>query len=283
MASKTETYYPPYTGNEPYIHLCFSDRDERKVRPLLRRLMLRGCRVWYCVGKVQERAALADRNQRMLGAGLTVLFLTNAARADTELKNRLLLCQTKGHPILILNTDGGDSGLSVGLTRGTSVSVLGGNAPDACDAILHGRGFSQAFMGDPVKINDHLWLRRVSVLLLVFSLLLVAGGGVYVYFHPPMLPPEEVVEPEPEDTVLLEDETLRGTVRAAIGGGAITEEALAGVTELRLFQLPENMSDLALLPDLTTLILSEEAAKAAPQMPELYEAYTLTVAGGDAQ
>lgn len=283
MASKTETYYPPYEGNEPYIHLCFSGRDERKVRPLLRRLMLRGCRVWYCMDKAQERAALAERNQRMLGAGLTVLYLTNAAREDTELKNWLLLCQARQQPILILNTDGGDSGLSVGLTAGTSVSVLGGNARDACDSILHGPGFSQAFMGDPVKIKDHLWLKCVSVLLLILSLLLVVGGVVYVYLHPPVILPPEVAEPEPEDTLLLRDEALKEAVRGAIGGGPITEEAVAGLAELSFARLPEDISELALLPDLSTLILSQEAAKAAPETPELYERYTLIVAGGDGQ
>ena len=93
MASKAEKFYPPYEGEEPYIHLCFSDRDERKVRPLLRRLLLRGCRVWYSMGEARDRSTLTGRNQRMLGAGITVLYLTEAARQDTELKNKLLVCQ----------------------------------------------------------------------------------------------------------------------------------------------------------------------------------------------
>ena len=116
MASKTEIYYPPYEGAEPYVFLCFSDRDERKVRPLLRRLLLRGCRVWYCVGYAPDRAGETARRRRMLEAGLTVLYLTDNARQDTELKNYLLACQNAHRPILVLNTDGGDSGLSLGLT-----------------------------------------------------------------------------------------------------------------------------------------------------------------------
>ena len=102
MANKTETYYPPYDGKEPYIHLCFSDKDERKVRPLLRRLLLRGCRVWYCMGEAPDRNAQVNRSRRMLGAGLTVLFLTEAVRQDTELKNLLLVCQKANQPILVL-------------------------------------------------------------------------------------------------------------------------------------------------------------------------------------
>ena len=280
MASQTEKIFPPYEGREPYIHLCFSDRDERKVQPLLKKLLIRGCRVWYCVGETPDRNALTLRNQRMLGAGLTVLYLTEAVRQDTELKNRLLVCQKAQQPILVLNTDGGDSGLSLGFTGEASAAVMGGNAADALDAILHGRGFSQAFLGDPQTIRDKRWLRRLSVLLLVLSLLLGAGMGVYKYLHPPVVPPEEAL---PEDAVVIEDEALRAAARTAIGGGPLTEEALAEIQELRLDALPENEADLALFPNLATLILSEEAAKDAPQMPDLYESYTLIVTGGEAQ
>lgn len=281
MANKTETYYPPYEGEEAYIHLCFSDRDERKVRPLLRLLLLRGCRVWYCMGEARDRNSQTARNRRMLGAGLTVLYLTETARGDTELKNRLLVCQMKQQPILVLNTDGGDSGLSVGFTGQTSANLTGGSAADAVDAILHGEGFSQAFLGDPLPVYDHMLLRRVSAALLVLTVLLAAGAGAYVYFNPPEVPVAE--EPEPVDSVIIEDEALREAVRAAIGGGLITEESLATVEKLYLDQLPENMDDLALLPHLSTLILSQEAAQAAPGQPDLYDSYALILAGGEGQ
>ncbi len=292
MASKAETYYPPCGGEEPYIHLCFSDRDERKVRPLLRRLLLRGCRVWYCVGQPRDRTAQMDRNRRMLGAGLTVLYLTAAARADTELKNQLLVCQKMRQPILVLNTDGGDSGLSLGLTGVASASLSGGRASDAVDAILHGQGFSQAFMGDPQPVYDRLWMRRTNRFLLLFALLLAVGAGVYIYLHPPVIPSEpdetdtdevEVIEatPEPQDTVHIEDEALQAAARAAIGGGLLTEEALKTVETLSLSALPQSLEELSLFPNLTTLLLSQEAAKTVPQQPELYDQYTLIVAGGD--
>lgn len=284
MASKTETYYPPYGGEEPYIHLCFSDRDERKVRPLLRRLLLRGCRVWYCVGHTQNRAAQGERSRRMLGAGLTVLYLTEAVRGDTELKNQLLVCQKAKQPILVLNTDGGDSGLSLGLTGANAITGPGDSASEAVNAIFHSRGFSQLFLGDPLPVFDRLWLRRISILLVVLTLLLAAGAGVYLYLNPPEAPqPQEEIAVEPEDTVFIEDEALREAIRAAIGGGAITEEALAKVETLYVSKLPETVEELSVLPKLSTLVLSQEAAQDAPELPALYESYTLTIAGGDGQ
>ena len=72
-------------------------------------------------------------------------------------------------------------------------------------------------------------------------------------------------------------------VRSAVGGGAITEEAVAAIETLTLSRLPESLDDLDLLPNLSTLILTEEAAKTAPELPDLYERYTLILTGGDAQ
>ena len=280
MASKTETYYPPYMGAEPYIHLCFSDRDERKVRPLLRQLLLRGCRTWYCVGYSRDRTSENARSQRMLGAGLTVLFLTDSARRDTELKNQLLVCQKEKQPILVLNTDGGDSGLSLGLTGKFSSVTPGTHASELVDAILHSPYFSQLYMGDPLPVFDQLWLKRISTLLIVLALLLAGGAGVYRYLNPPAPSAQDEVI-QPEDTVIFQDETLRAAVRSAVGGGPITEEAVAKLETLYLSQLPESLDELALLPRLTTLILSEAAAQGAPEQPELYDGYTLIVTGGD--
>ena len=280
MASKTETYYPPYMGAEPYIHLCFSDRDERKVRPLLRRLLLRGCRTWYCVGYSRDRTSENARSQRMLGAGLTVLFLTANARRDTELKNQLLVCQKEKQPILVLNTDGGDSGLSLGLTGKFSSVTPGTHTSELVDAILHSPYFSQLYMGDPLPVFDQLWLKRISTLLIVLALLLAGGAGVYRYLNPPAPSAQDEVI-QPEDAVIFQDETLRAAVRSAVGGGPITEEAVAKLETLYLSQLPESLDELALLPRLTTLILSEAAAQGAPEQPELYDGYTLIVTGGD--
>ena len=284
MGSKTETYYPPYAGKEPYIHLCFSARDERRVQPLLRQLLLRGCRVWYSVKQTGDRAAQVARNERMLDAGLTVLYLTGAAREDTELKTRLLVCQKEKQPILVLNTDGGDSGLSLGLTEEAAVTAPGSGTADIVNALLHGQGFSQVFMGPPLPVYDRLWLRRTSAALIVLSLLLASGIWVYRYLNPPPspAPAEEPAAEEPSDTALIGDGALLEAARAAVGGGPVTDEALAGIDTLHLSRLPGSAEELAVFPNLRVLVLTEDAAKDAPRHPLLYERYTLTVAGGEA-
>ena len=162
--------------------------------------------------------------------------------------------------------------------------LAGESAPDAVSAIFHGPNFSQIYLGDPLPVNDHLKLRRISALLIVLALLLGAGAGVYRYLNPPPPPPAQEAEatPEPVDEVLIEDEALREAARAAIGGGVITKEALAKVETLSLARLPQDAEELSLFPALTTLILSQEAAQAAPKLPALYDRYTLILAGGEA-
>ena len=119
MAYRLTKTYPPYEGNQPYLHLCFSDADSSRIAPLLRRLYTRGVRVWYGQRERADRKAREDRAERMRGAALTVIFLTDAFRKDLRAKSDLLVCQNAGGRICCLNTDGGDGGLSIGLHPNT--------------------------------------------------------------------------------------------------------------------------------------------------------------------
>ena len=42
--------YPPYEGGEGYLYFAFADGDAGKVWPVMRTLLQRGVRVWYCGG-----------------------------------------------------------------------------------------------------------------------------------------------------------------------------------------------------------------------------------------
>lgn len=47
VKSSFEHGFPPYLGQEPYLHLCFSDADAAMVQPLMLRLHDRSVRLWY--------------------------------------------------------------------------------------------------------------------------------------------------------------------------------------------------------------------------------------------
>ena len=81
-----------------------------------------------------------------------------------------------------------------------------------------------------------------------------------------------------DDTVRIEDASLRAAVRSAVGGGPITEEALESVGTIRLKELPADAEELALLPSLTRVEIPQELAPDALWL--LDEGYTVALYGG---
>ena len=92
--------YPPYEGGEGYLYFAFADGDVGKVWPVMRTLLQRGVRVWYCTGPAGSAEELLHRQERARGAALTLLYLTDAAVADKDTKSRILV--NEGHVLLLL-------------------------------------------------------------------------------------------------------------------------------------------------------------------------------------
>lgn len=278
MAAKRD---PAYEGDEPYLWLCYAERDEQNVRPLLRRLLARGCRVWHESGVAGTLSEQERREARRSGAKLLVLYNTREARRDTELKGALLAAQDRGCPIVSIDLDEEDSELSLGLTKGTVHLQRPRSAAAAEAALLRAEGFSQTLIGEPVKIGVDP-IRVISRAAFALFALLIAAGAVWYFLRKP--PEIEIeAEPEPTDSVVFADPVLTEAVREAIGGGRLTEEALESVEALTLTALPASLSELERLPNLKQLRLTQSAAMAAGDAVEtLAQRYELLLIGGGA-
>ena len=151
MSGKMEKRFPPYQGREPYLYFCFSAADRKRVRPLLERMYARGTRVWYSIGKPRDLAERREREARMTGAALVVLYLTAAARGDVDFKNAALYCQDRGLRLLCIDADGGDSALSFGFTaKARHLDGLAYHSAVSLEAALvRCEGFSQELIGRP--------------------------------------------------------------------------------------------------------------------------------------
>ena len=267
---------PPYAGQEPYLHFCFSEASGKKALALLERLYVRGVRVWYPVEAPKEQTARDAQDARMLSAAVTVIYLDEAFRNDSAAKSRLLTCQQNAQPIICINTDGGDSGLSIGLHADTVVirPKRGEGADSFEQELLHTDGFSQELIGEPGKIHGRALgvLIRIIIVLCVLMLLF----GLWRFFTQ-----FRGMEQEEADTVVFSDSSILEAVREALGGGQVTSERLPAVTVLRLpgDTLPETLSDLSLLPRLETVEISQQAAKDIFAHPELFD-YTIALYGG---
>lgn len=274
MNKQTEKSLPAYRGEEAYVYFCFSSADLKQVRPLMERMYARGTRVWYCLGRPRDLDEREERRARMNGAALAVLYLSAASREDVDFKNAALYCQENGVPILCIDADGGDKGLSFGLS--TAVRHLDAlsyhSAVSLESALVRCEGFSRDLIGEPQRVRPPLY-RRAAVAIAAASLLLLTlallGGSVFGWFEPPV---------QKDDTVFFENAALRAAVRSAVGGGAITQESAAAVDTLRLKTLPEDGGELDKLPSLTRVEIPQSAAAEAQWL--LDGGYTVVLYGG---
>ena len=267
---------PPYEGEEPYLYLAFADADAGKLGELVRLLKKRGLRIWYSTGPAGSAEELLRRQQRALGAEMTVVYLTDAMTQDQDGKASVLVNQKNGRKILCLDRDETDRALTMGLHE--SVPHLAAwkysKTEDLEEALVRSDGFTQEMFGEPVLLEKGGMTGRLTALLCTLAVLLVLGSflglRVFHWFQPEI----------PQDEVVLADETIRGAVRAAVGGGVLTEENTAAIEELRLESLPSSWEDLEKLPGLQRIALPQEAVMTAESLPDGNLVVVLT--GGDA-
>jgi len=269
MKKNLQKLIPPYEGTEPYLYLAFSEADTKAVRKLLIPLVTRGCRVWYCTGTAGSAEALLHRQERSAGAALTVLYMTDAACADTNTKSNVLVNQKYDRPILCLDPDGKDRRLTMGLRETVPHVPLYkcNNIEEQILAILHGEGFSQQLLGSPMVVKDRGIVSRLSAVLCTLALLMVFASVAFAH-----------LQPKQEDTVLFGDPVIYTAVKDALGGAALTEELVSQIICLDLDAAPENWEDLAQLPGLERIIIPQQYVLDGCPLPE--GNYTIELSGG---
>ena len=275
MTPKWMEQVPPYEGDAPYLYFAFAEADSARVWKLLRPLLERGCRVWYCCGPAGSAEELLHRQERCERAALTVVYLTDAACADRDTKSAVLVNQKFNRPILCLDPDEKDRRLSMNLRETVPhvplYQVSGSEEWES--AVLHAEGFSQDMIGEPIHVgNDGGVIKKLTLLFCVLALLLAAvsfaGSRLLGWFSPAL-----------RDELQIRDPVLQTAVRQAVGGGAITEERICEITTLRFKELPENWEELALLPALERIELPQRALLDGGELPE--GDYVIELRGGD--
>ncbi len=267
--------FPPSSGEEPYLYFAFAEADSARVWPIMRLLLARGVRVWYCVGAAAGAEALLQRQARADGAALRLLYLTDAAVDDRDTKTMLLVSQKAGRPILCLDPDGTDRRLAMGLREDVPHLPLYEyrNNDELEEALIRSDGFTQALFGEPVAVEQTRWIGKLALVLSVLAavMLLVSFVG-YRYL--------DWFRPTFRDEIVLSDPVIQTAARHAAGGGAITEEKLAQIRMIRLPALPESWDDLELLPALERIELPQQALLGDGLLPD--GDYVIELSGGGA-
>ncbi len=266
--------YSPYEGEEPYLYFAFAEADARRVWPVLRLLLERGCRVWYSLGPAGSAEEVLRRQARSGGAALTLLYLTDAVCADGDTKSNLLVNQKQGRPILCLDPDGTDRRLAMGLREDIPhlpLYRLSGKG-ELESALVHAEGFSQDMLAEPVKVEAGGLAGKLAALFCVLAaiLALVSFAGVH-YLH--------WFQPERPDEVRFSDPVIAAAVRDAARGGAVTEALTEQIRILYFKELPENWEELSRLPALERVVLPQTLLSGEAELPALDVEIELTGGG----
>ena len=266
--------YPPYEGGEPYLYFAFSEADAGKAWEIMRLLLERGCRVWYCLGPANSPDEVLRRQNRYKGAALTLVYLSDGSCKDPNTKSNVLVNQSTGSTILCLDPDGKDRRLAMGLEETVPHIPLYKLRSDEEreEAILHAEGFSQDLLGEPVKIVNEGGIYRkltavfsaLAIILIIFLILGIRNAGS--------------ARIEQKDEVTFSDPVIMTAVREAAGGGALTEESISGITSISLPEMPGSWEDLSLLPALQEIRLPQESLLGDDPLPE--GDYTIRLQGG---
>ena len=273
MTPKWMKQIPPYEGDQPYLYLAFAEEDSGRVWKLLQPLLARGCRVWYCVGPAGSAEELLYRQERCEKAGLTVVYLTDALCVDRDSKSAVLVNQKYNRPILCLDPDEKDRRLDMNLRETVPhVSLYQLPSEEWESAVLHAEGFSQAMLGEPIRIENDGVMITLTLTFCALALLLAvvsfAGFRVFGWFSPAA-----------RDEVDIRDPAIRSAVRQAVGGGAITEERANEVSFLRFRELPESWEELELLPHLQRIELPQLSLLDGGELPD--GDWIVELSGGD--
>ena len=260
--------YPPYEGEEPYLYFAFADGDAQKVWRVMKVLLNRGCRVWYCTGPAGNARELLRRQERACGAALTLLYLTDALESDKDSKTRIMVNQKDHKAILCLDTDRKNHNLAMDIHESTpSIPLYRLKKDEELETeLIRAEGFTQNMLGKPATIRSS-WMGKLTGSLLLLTVLLTAGCVLYFQKAPTYA-----------DTLPFADLVIREAARAAAGGGALTEDSVSQIQTIRLKELPDSWEDLTILTDLQSIVLPQDAVMTGAELPE--GSFRIVLSGG---
>lgn len=272
MAASYFRNFPPYSGCEPYVYLCFHEEDARAVKPLLDALTQRRCRVWYSIGttaKAEENHARARCAEQ---AALMICYLTPRAAESERIKSSLGWYLASGKPVILIETEGysDQSGFSLLLTE--HVRWVPRKGEDSVESLvstlLRTEGFNQQLLAEN-DMERQIFLhkrrsRRLALGILAASLLALFGAFLFALqmgnieqktvYADEVIVSDAIIQKAARDTLSQQDDKT------------LTHRAVDAITTLHLDGTPASFEDLALFPALTRLEIPQSCVQAASQL-----------------
>jgi len=239
MSHKLIRKYPPYEGNEPFLFLCFAEKDAEYIEPLLSRLWIRGCKVWYTLGKSEDLEQEKQIQERMKQASLVIAVCSEQFHRDLA-KSRMMVLQSRNVPIISVDREPTDN-LSAGFREGTPhIAAYRQITADTEAEVISTEGFSQDLIGTRRVIRKDP-MKTVFAFLLTLTIVAAIGLATLYFFAP------KTESQEPEQ-----------------------------ISALYLETLPDDPSELEQYPNLEKIIISADQAERAEAY---LDRYTVVIKG----
>ena len=284
MAAAFFPDYPPYTGDEPYLYLCFHEKDAQRVKPFLDQLYRRHCRVWYSLQEATDSKRGEYCAKRVKKAALLVLWASWDASNSESTKSKLGYYQESGNPAIVIEfkAASSESGLSMLFTN--QVKYLQAEydpaIEDLASALMRTEGFTQQIIGvndEELRILLHRKKeRRIALMILAIALFVLLSGFLYARSNNLFKPETVIVE-----SVTLSDAEIARAARDALSLGdnaSLTQENIASIPMLRLESVPDTFDDLLYFSALTRLEIPQCCVEKAASLLD-DATYTIVVYG----
>lgn len=142
----------PYNGSEPYICICYSQRDLESAKMIIDALHSKGYRIWWDDGvKVGER--WVDRIlERISNSEVCILLLSEKFEHSEACMNELDFIVIRGKPIIPICLNDYDPNISIWLRIGIVQTMrMHDNtiSPDFLDALTSISSISKCMVPTP--------------------------------------------------------------------------------------------------------------------------------------
>ena len=274
--------YPPYKGDEPYLYLCFHQADANKVKPFLDGLVCRRCRVWYTVGDVSDSHENRKQAEYERNADLMVFWSSERADDDEDMKSALGYFQTTGRPVICVDTkvNAAQSSLSLILSKNVKKITCepSTTTEEIVSSLMRTEGFSQQLIAEDDRERQEFLhkrkSRRIALPILLAAAVLLVCAVFYAQSNDWFRPQPVII-----DSIAIKDPQIERAARFALspdGNAALTQDSLALITALRLYDTPASFDELALFPSLSRLEIPQSSVEKAAGLLDSAQ-YTIVV------
>lgn len=116
--------FPAYSGDEPYVFVCYAHDEAASVYPEITWLRDNGVNIWYDEGTPPGEEFPEHLANAILGASVILFYVSPSSVHSRHCRNEVYLAMDRGIPVLAVHLAETDMPPGLALTTGTSQAIM---------------------------------------------------------------------------------------------------------------------------------------------------------------